>query len=56
MSDEPTHKMVDGELIELTPAEIAEIKRMQAEFVPPVVEQTPQPKQEQPDARSRTRR
>jgi hypothetical protein len=44
--------MVDGELIEMTPEEIAELE---ASLGPPPNEQPqPEPKEEKPDARSRT--
>jgi hypothetical protein len=34
MTDTPTHKLVDGELIELTPAEIEEIEQEWAAHEP----------------------
>ena len=50
MSKEPRYKMVNGELIEMTPEEIAELE---ASVGPPPVEPEPE---EKPDARSRSRR
>ena len=57
MSDKPTHKMVNGVLVELTDEEIAEFERMSAEHkAQREKDESVEPKQEKPDARSRPRR
>jgi len=53
--DEKRYKMVNGELIEMTPEEIAELASAGEGPSPPNVDQ-PAPKEEKPDARSRPRR
>jgi len=56
-ADKPTHKMVNGELVELTPEEVAEIE---AEWAANEADSEPEPppatKQEKPHARRGARR